>query len=242
MTMTPLIEVRDFARTYGEGESATHALRGVSFSVYTGEFVAIMGPSGSGKSTLLHLLSFLDRASAGTYRYKGEETTGFDDEQLADIRKNELGFVFQQFNLMPSASVFENIMLPLTYTHIKHAERVRMTENVIRRVGLEHRRNHAANKLSGGEKQRVAFGRALVMEPSLILADEPTGNLDSVSGAQIMAFLQQLNDEGHTVLLVTHETETAQHAKRMIKMRDGAIESDEPIRNQFRADGQHLNK
>jgi len=242
MTSTPLLAIKNLSRTYGEGDSATHALRGVSFTVNEGEFVAIMGPSGSGKSTLLHLLSFLDRASAGTYHYKGQETTDFDDDQLADIRKNELGFVFQQFNLLPLASVFENVMLPLTYTHRKAAERRQLVTNVIGRAGLEPRTNHSANKLSGGEKQRVAFARALVMEPSLILADEPTGNLDSVSGAQIMAFLQQLNDEGRTVLLVTHETETAQHAKRMIKMRDGAIESDAPITNQYRASGTLLHK
>lgn len=237
----PLIEINNLTRTYGEGDSATHALRGATFSVQSGEFVAIMGPSGSGKSTLLHVLSFLDRPTAGTYRYKGKETTGFDDNELARIRKAELGFVFQQFNLLPTATVYQNVMLPLTYTHMDRAERVKRVENVIKRVGLAHRTNHPANKLSGGEKQRVAFARALVLEPSLILADEPTGNLDSKSGAQVMAFLQELNDSGHTVLLVTHESETAQHAKRKIEMFDGEIVSDTPMK-QLRTSDNLLHK
>jgi len=223
---TPLIDVKDVTKTFGEGESATRALRGVSFSIQKGEFVAVMGPSGSGKSTLLHILSLLDTPSTGTYFFAGVDTASFSDDELAHLRQRELGFVFQQFNLLPGSTVLQNVLLPLTYTKKKPHERIEVATAVIERVGLGHRIDHMSNELSGGEKQRVAFARALVLEPSIVFADEPTGNLDSVSGKQVMGLLQEINDSGRTVVLVTHETETAEHADRIIRMRDGTIESD----------------
>ena len=226
MKDAPLIDVEGIEKTFGEGEGATHALRGVSFSISEGEFVAVMGPSGSGKSTLLHILSLLDKPTKGVYRFRGKDATTYSDDELAHIRHRELGFVFQQFNLLAGATVLGNVLLPLTYTKLKRRERVKEATAVIERVGLAHRIDHLSNELSGGEKQRVAFARALVLGPSVIFADEPTGNLDSVSGEQVMSFLQDLNKTGRTIILVTHETYTAEHAKRIIHMRDGQIESD----------------
>jgi len=223
---TPLIDIDGVEKTFGEGESATHALQGVSFSITEGEFVAIMGPSGSGKSTLLHILSLLDKPTKGVYKFKGEDSSKFDDDELAHLRHKELGFVFQQFNLLAGSTVLQNVMLPLMYTKMKHNERVERAKEVIERVGLGHRFDHLSNELSGGEKQRVAFARALVLEPSIVFADEPTGNLDSKSGHQVMTFLEEISDSGSTIVLVTHETETAEHAKRIIRMRDGVVESD----------------
>lgn len=226
MTEAPLIDIKGVTKTFGEGEGATHALRGVSFSITEGEFVAIMGPSGSGKSTLMHILSLLDKPTLGTYFFRGEDSSTFDNDELARIRQRELGFIFQQFNLLAGSSVLQNVLLPLTYTKKNRQERMAIATNVIERSGLSHRIDHLSNELSGGEKQRVAFARALVLEPNVVFADEPTGNLDSVSGRQVMSLLQDISDAGRTVILVTHESETAEHAKRIIHMRDGQIESD----------------
>jgi putative ABC transport system ATP-binding protein len=205
-------------------------LHGVSFDIDKGEFVSIMGPSGSGKSTLMHILGLLDRLSGGSYEFDGQNVNELDDDQLAGFRNEKIGFVFQSFNLLPKTSVLDNVILPLTYS----ANRKNMSERakkVLDSVGLGHRLNYYTNQISGGEKQRVAIARALVNNPSVIFADEPTGNLDSKSGTQIMEILQKLNEEGNTIILVTHETFTAEHAKRIIKVKDGLIISDELVKN-----------
>ena len=229
------VELKNLSKQYENDGVVTPVLHDITFSIDQGEFVAIMGPSGSGKSTLMHILGFLDRPSSGTYRFEGQETTGYDDDQLALIRNKRVGFVFQAFNLLPKTSVFENVILPLTYDGATRAKE--RTEQVIKSVGLEHRTNHLSSQLSGGEKQRVAIARALVNNPSVIFADEPTGNLDSKSGGQIMALLANLNREGRTIILVTHETYTAEHAERIIRLHDGAIIADERVRERKKADG-----
>ncbi|OHA48555.1 MAG: macrolide ABC transporter ATP-binding protein [Candidatus Terrybacteria bacterium RIFCSPHIGHO2_01_FULL_48_17] len=225
-----LIDVSNVEKAYNEDGSATYALRGISFGINKGEFVAIMGPSGSGKSTLLHILSFLDRPSRGVYRFEGKAIEELSDDALAHVRNTRMGFVFQSFNLLGRTSVLNNVMLPLVYAHMSVRERNNKARQVIEQVGLSHRLQHFSNQLSGGEKQRVAIARAMVNEPSVIFADEPTGNLDSNSGIQIMKLLQELNRAGHTVVLVTHETYTAQHAQRIIFMRDGKIENDSGVK------------
>jgi len=224
-----LIEVRNLKKQYVNDEVITHVLRGVNFEIQEGEFVAIMGPSGSGKSTLMHILSFLDRPSSGVYKFKGEDTKNFDDNHLARLRNEKIGFVFQSFNLLARTTVLDNVKLPLIYSKVKHHDKV--AEEALNAVGLSHRLNYFTNQISGGEKQRVAIARALVNNPEIIFADEPTGNLDSKSGNSIMHILQQLNEKGHTIILVTHETDTANHAKRIIKIKDGEIISDEKIKN-----------
>jgi len=221
-----LIEVKDLEKIYGEGDSATPALNGVSFNINAGEFVAIMGPSGSGKSTLLHILGFLDRQTKGAYLFDSKSIDDYSDEDLAAVRNKKMGFVFQSFNLLPRTSVLENVKLPLVYSGIKESLWKDMVMKAILRVGLAHRLDHEPSELSGGEKQRVAIARALVNDPPVIFADEPTGNLDSKSGQAIMQILQKLNDEGRTVILITHETYTAENAGRIIKFRDGRIDSD----------------
>ena len=225
-----LIDVSNVEKAYNEDGSATYALRGISFGINKGEFVAIMGPSGSGKSTLLHILSFLDRPSRGVYRFEGKAIEELSDDALAHVRNTRMGFVFQSFNLLGRTSVLNNVMLPLVYAHMSVRERNNKARQVIEQVGLSHRLQHFSNQLSGGEKQRVAIARAMVNEPSVIFADEPTGNLDSNSGIQIMKLLQELNRAGHKVVLVTHETYTAQHAQRIIFMRDGKIENDSGVK------------
>lgn len=256
----PLIACRDFGKTYVSDEGVeTVALRGATFSVERGEFIALMGPSGSGKSTLMHLLGLLDRATSGTYFLNGEDVSAFSPDRLAEIRNKNLGFVFQSFNLLPRTSVFENVELPLLYDmygmhrrsfrgalrgggwrgllssigfawegmgSARHRDRVMAA---LRSVGMEHRAEYFTNQLSGGEMQRVAIARALVNSPDIIFADEPTGNLDSKSGLAVMAILQKLNDEGKTVILVTHEATTARHAKRMLSLLDGGLVGDTPI-------------
>lgn len=229
-----LFEVENLEKEYPDG---TRALRGVSFTIKEGEFVAIMGPSGSGKSTLLHMLGFLDRPSGGTYRFDGKSMEEYDVDELAHIRNKKMGFVFQMFNLLPRTTVLENVKLPLLYSDIKETLWDEKAQNAIASVGLAHRTLHEPAKLSGGERQRVAIARALVNEPSVLFADEPTGNLDSKSGEVIMELLQELNDKGHTVLLITHETYTAEHAERIMYLRDGAIESDSKVDNRRRANG-----
>ncbi|MDO8260656.1 MAG: ABC transporter ATP-binding protein [Candidatus Magasanikbacteria bacterium] len=235
-----LIKVSDLKKEYVTGEIVTKVLHGLTFNIEKGEFVAIMGPSGSGKSTLMHILGLLDRPSDGKYYLNGKDVTTLDDTELAAIRNEEIGFVFQAFNLLPRTTVLDNVKLPLTYA--KNKKNIdKRAKDILESVGLGHRLHHFTNQISGGEKQRVAIARALVNEPSVLFADEPTGNLDSKSGVQIMAILQELNNQGNTIILVTHETYTAEHAKRIIRVKDGEIESDAPVLNRrFSKDGDIL--
>ncbi len=272
--MSSLIVCRDLGKTYISDENVeTVALRGATFSIDRGEFVALMGPSGSGKSTLMHLLGLLDRPTSGSYFLANEDASAFSPDRLAEIRNKNLGFVFQSFNLLPRTSVFENVELPLLYDmygfHRRtfrgawknggwkgvfssfgfawagmgegaHRDRVM---HALSSVGMEHRATYLTNQLSGGEMQRVAIARALVNNPDIIFADEPTGNLDSKSGLVVMAILQRLNDEGKTIILVTHEAMTARHAKRMLSLKDGVLTEDTPIANRiFAAREQELVK
>jgi len=227
-----LIEVRNLVKIYSDAEVETPALRGVSFSISEGEFVAVMGPSGSGKSTLLHILGFLDRPTKGEYRFEGKTIDEFSDEELARIRNKKFGFVFQNFNLLPRTNTLENVKLPLLYSGLKASIQEELAKKAIEAVGMSHRIFHQPSQLSGGERQRVAIARAIVQNPKVIFADEPTGNLDSKSGEQIMKIFQVLNKQGHTILLVTHETYTAQYAQRILKVKDGKIEKDFKVANQ----------
>jgi putative ABC transport system ATP-binding protein len=224
-----VIELKNLEKAYVTGDVETKVLRGISFSVEQGEFVAIMGPSGSGKSTMLHILGFLDRPTGGAYLFKGKTIAEYSDEDLAYIRNESLGFVFQQFNLLRRTSVFENVQLPLLYSDVPEKEWETRTMKAIEAVGLGHRVQHESEKLSGGEKQRVAIARALVNDPDIIFADEPTGNLDSKSGKAVMEIIQKLNAEGKTIILITHETYTARYAERIIHLHDGEIELDEKV-------------
>lgn len=224
-----MIEVHDLQKEYVEEETPTRALRGVTFKVDKGEFISIMGPSGSGKSTLLHILSFLDRPTVGSYKFQGKSIDDMTDKELAQVRNKDMGFVFQSFNLLSRLTVYDNVEIPLLYSDILPAKRRTFVEEAVRSVGLEDKLHTEAGKLSGGQKQRVAIARALVTDPNIIFADEPTGNLDSESGLQIMEILASLNDKGRTILLVTHETQTAEFANRIIRMKDGLIESDQAI-------------
>ena len=233
-----LIRVENLKKQYENDGVVTPVLFGFDFEIKKGEFVAIMGPSGSGKSTLMHILGFLDKLSEGKYYFDGQDVSQLDDDQLAVMRNQKIGFVFQAFNLLPRTSVLDNVMLPLLYVKLSDAERTKRATDAITSVGLAHRINNLSNQLSGGEKQRVAIARALVNQPSVSFADEPTGNLDSKSGLQVMKILQDLNlKQGHTIILVTHEKYTAEHAERVLKMRDGLIESDEKVVNRQMADG-----
>jgi putative ABC transport system ATP-binding protein len=224
-----MIYARGVKKEYGEGEAMTAALAGVDFDIKEGEFVAIMGPSGSGKSTLMHIMGFLDRPTSGIYKFRGQSINDLADDELARVRNKQMGFVFQTFNLLARTSVLDNVKLPLIYAGIPENKEQEMARQAIELVGLGHRLEHFPNQLSGGEQQRVAIARAIVNHPPLIFADEPTGNLDSKSGQQIMEILQKLNNEGHTIILVTHEKYTSEMAKRVIFLRDGKIESDEVV-------------
>ena len=227
MSQDIIIKVENLKKNYINDEIVTEVLDNLNFEVAKGEFLAIMGPSGSGKSTLMHLLGFLDTPTSGQYIFKGKDVSNLSDDELAKIRNEEVGFVFQTFNLLPKTSVFDNVKLPLLYSQLKdHNKRV---EEAIKAVGLWHRAHNLSNQLSGGERQRVAIARALVTNPTVIFADEPTGNLDTKSGQVIMGILEKLNNEGHTIILVTHEQYTAQHAQRIIKLIDGQIVSDERV-------------
>ncbi|MDO8669265.1 MAG: ABC transporter ATP-binding protein [Candidatus Buchananbacteria bacterium] len=224
-----IIQVKDLKKDYVNEEVVTKVLYGLNFEIGAGEFLAIMGPSGSGKSTLMHILGFLDTPTSGQYIFKGRDVSNFDDDKLAKIRNEEVGFVFQTFNLLPKTTVYENVKLPLLYSNLgDHDNKVK---EAIKSVGLLHRINNLSNQLSGGERQRVAIARALVTSPSVIFADEPTGNLDTKSGQAVMGILEELNNTGHTIILVTHEQYTAQHAIRIIKIIDGHIVSDEKVIN-----------
>jgi len=224
-----LITIDDLKKDYLSEEVVTKVLHGLSFTIDEGEFVSIMGPSGSGKSTLMHILGFLDRATSGKYLFEGRDVTSLSDDELARYRNEKIGFVFQSFNLLPRTSVLENVKLPLLYTHDKHPNPIKRAKEVLEQVGLSHRLDYYTNQISGGEKQRVAIARALINDPAVIFADEPTGNLDSKSGTQVMGILQDLNASGHTIILVTHETFTSEHAKRIISMKDGLIIDDRPV-------------
>ena len=224
-----MIEVYDLKKEYVEEETPTRALRGVSFSIDRGEFVSIMGPSGSGKSTLLHILSFLDRPTAGAYTFQGKSIDDMTDQELAHVRNKDMGFVFQSFNLLSRLTVYDNVEIPLFYSDILPSKRRTLVEEAVRSVGLEEKLHTETGRLSGGQKQRVAIARALVTDPNVIFADEPTGNLSSESGLQVMEILESLNNKGRTVLLVTHETQTAEFADRVIRIKDGVVESDTPM-------------
>jgi len=228
-----MLKIKNLKKVYGS-EVPINALDNVSFEIERGEFVAIMGPSGSGKSTLLHILGLLDRPTSGKYWLTGRDVDEFSDNELAKLRNKKLGFVFQSFNLLPRTSVLDNVCLPLIYGNYDKRAREILAKRAIDKVNLNHRLYHDPSQLSGGEKQRVAIARALATDPDVILADEPTGNLDSKSSQQIMSYINRLHAEGKTILLITHENDIARHAQRVIKLKDGLIESDqqnETIRN-----------
>lgn len=222
----PLIVVRDLVKVYRMGDIEVRAVDGVTFDIEEGEYVAIMGPSGSGKSTLMNLLGCLDTPTSGEYILNGQRVSGLDDNELARIRNKEIGFVFQTFNLLPRATALHNVELPLIYAGVPRKKRHEMAIRALEQVGLGDRLHHRPNELSGGQRQRVAIARALVNRPSILLADEPTGNLDSKTSEEIMALFDELNRAGHTIILVTHEPDIAEHARRIIRLLDGRIIED----------------
>ena len=226
-----LIEIRDITKIYMMGNTEVRALDGVTFDVEENEYITIMGPSGSGKSTLMNLIGCLDTPTSGTYILNGQDVSQLEDHELAEVRNREIGFVFQTFNLLPRTDCLANVELPLIYSGIKTGERRARASRTLERVGLGDRMDHKPNELSGGQRQRVAIARALVNEPSILLADEPTGNLDTKTGQEIMMLFEELHRMGNTILLVTHETEIAAHARRVIRLRDGKIEEDAKIDN-----------
>jgi len=233
---TPAIEIQNITKTYQMGDVQVRALRGVSLQIHARELVAIMGPSGSGKSTLMNIIGCLDKPTDGLYLLDGAEVGKMDDNQLAHIRNQKIGFVFQNFNLLPRTSALANVELPMVYNRVPRKERHRRATIALESVGLGDRLHHKSNELSGGQQQRVAIARALVNSPSIILADEPTGSLDSKSGAEIMAIFQRLNEEQNiTIVFVTHEPEIAQHTRRIVRLSDGHIINDEPVREPKRA-------
>lgn len=230
-----MIQVNHISKTYQTGDIQTLALSDVSFSISKGEFVAIMGPSGSGKSTLMHILGALDLPTSGTYILDGENVSTLSDDELADIRNRKIGFIFQAFNLLPRTSAMKNVMLPMVYAGIPKQERFKRAQKYLEMVGLGNRLHHTSNQLSGGQQQRVAIARGIAMNPAILLADEPTGNIASGQAEEIMHIFQTLNDEGHTIVMITHEPDIAQHARRIIHIKDGVIAKNEINKKQKRA-------
>ncbi len=226
MSIKPIIEVIKLSKTYKTGTVETIAVNNISFSIQKGEFVAIMGPSGSGKSTLMHILGALDLPTTGTYFLDGSDVGILNDDELADIRNKKIGFIFQAYNLLPRTSALKNVMLPMMYAGVPKDDRFKKATRFLRMVGLEDRMDHTSSQLSGGQQQRVAIARALVMNPSLLLADEPTGNIATKQAEEIMEIFTKLNTEGHTIVMITHEPDIAHHAKRIIHIRDGLIVED----------------
>jgi putative ABC transport system ATP-binding protein len=222
----PIIQVNHISKIYQTGSLLTHVLTDISFSINKGEFVAIMGPSGSGKSTLMHIIGCLDRPTSGSYILDGEDVSKLTDDQLADIRNHKIGFIFQSFNLLPRTSAIKNVMLPMRYAGIPIDERMERAKNYLEKVGLANRIDHTSSQLSGGQQQRVAIARGLAMNPSILLADEPTGNIASAQAEEIMAIFQNANNQGHTIIMITHEQGIAAHAKRILVIRDGKIVED----------------
>ncbi len=222
----PLIHARDLRKTYHVGGQIVHALDGLDLDIQVNEYVALMGPSGSGKSTLMNMLGCLDSPTSGTYILNGQDVSRLEDDALAEIRNREIGFVFQTFNLLPRYTALENVALPMVYAGIPKAERQARAREVLEQVGLGDRMDHRPNELSGGQRQRVAVGRALVMKPSIILADEPTGNLDTATSEEVMELFGEIQKAGNTVILVTHEEDIAAYAHRTVRLRDGRVESD----------------
>lgn len=229
-----IIQVSHLTKIYHTAAGETVALDDVSFDIKKGEFVAIMGPSGSGKSTLMHLLGCLDTPTSGTYILDGENVENLTDDQLADIRNRKIGFIFQAFNLLPRTTVLQNVMLPMRYAGIPEAERKERATKYLEMVGLASRLDHTSNQISGGQQQRVAIARGLTMDPALLLADEPTGNIASAQAEEVMAIFQDINDKGHTVVMITHEPDIASHAKRVIMVKDGHLISDKKNEHQVR--------
>lgn len=224
--MSTIIDIKNITKLYEMGAEKLYALKGVDVVIERNEYVAIMGPSGSGKSTLMNIIGCLDTPTSGNYILNGKDVHEMDDDELAEIRNKEIGFVFQTFNLLPRSNALHNVELPLIYSGLSKSERIKRAEETLVNVGLGDRMKHKPNELSGGQRQRVAVARALVNHPSIILADEPTGNLDTKTGEEIMALFSELNKKGNTIILVTHEEDIARHADRIIKIRDGMIESD----------------
>lgn len=221
----PLIQARDLRKTYQVGSQVVHALDGLDLDIESNEYVALMGPSGSGKSTLMNMLGCLDSPTSGAYVLNGQDVSSMEDDALAEIRNREIGFVFQTFNLLPRYTALENVALPMIYAGISKAQRMERAQEVLEQVGLADRMDHRPNELSGGQRQRVAVGRALVMKPSIILADEPTGNLDTSTSLEVMELFGQIQQAGNTVILVTHEEDIAAHAHRTVRLRDGRIDT-----------------
>lgn len=226
-----MIKVSKLSKIYNIGEVKTIALDNVSFKIDKSEYVAIMGPSGSGKSTLMHILGALDQPTSGQYILSGENVSKLDEDQLADIRNRKIGFVFQSYNLLPRTTTMQNVMLPMSYAGIEKEIKIKTAKKYLEMVGLGNRLLHTTNQLSGGQQQRVAIARALVMNPAILLADEPTGNIASVQAEEIMSIFEKLNNQGHTIVMITHEPDIAKHAKRIIHIKDGRIEKDEKVKH-----------